>query len=126
MWLDHSNAWSNSPQNFSNMADPTGTDGNISQDPVHLDMSGPTSLFWDLHLGVGSALVDAGVAGVSDPDGSSGDIGAYGGFGADGFDRDQDGFPDWWQPDPYDPATYPAMDLDCDDLDAALTPDWGC
>ncbi len=39
---------------------------------------------------------------------------------------DFDGAPDYWQPGPYDAATYPALGWDCDDRDPLLRPGSGC
>jgi hypothetical protein len=108
------------------MSDPTGSDGNIAADPEFLDQGPASAVDWDLHLGAGSALVDAGDPAQEDPDGGSPDIGAFGGSLGDGWDLDGDGFPLWWQPGPYDPATYPGLGLDCDDRDAAIHPGAGC
>ena len=58
--------------------DPIGVDGNIDSDAGFTDVSGDAD-GWDLTLGAGSALIDAGDPDVSDPDGSVCDIGAYGG-----------------------------------------------
>ncbi|MCB9745531.1 MAG: hypothetical protein H6740_23330 [Alphaproteobacteria bacterium] len=66
----------------SNLTDPTGTDGVISEDPGYADVSDADPLNWDLTLGSGSDLLDAGDPSLSDPDGSTSDIGAYGGPGA--------------------------------------------
>jgi hypothetical protein len=61
--------------------DPTGLFGNISGDPAYTDTSGATGMSWDLRLGAGSDLIDAGDPNVTDADGSVSDIGAYGGPG---------------------------------------------
>jgi len=79
-----------------------------------------------LHLSPASSSVVAGAPGVLDPDGSPSDIGAFGGPGAAGWDIDRDGYPLWWQPGPYDPATYPGLGLDCDDLNPDVHPGAGC
>jgi len=100
-----------------------GLDGNLSVDPQYLDISSPDPLDWDLHLAPTSPLVDAGDPSSTDPDGSPTDIGAFGGPGADLWDLDGDGWPSWWQPGPYDSAAYPALGLDCDDLDPEVGPD---
>ena len=92
------------------MADPTGTDGNISMDPHYL--VAPLAVDWDLHLSTTSPLIDAGDPTILDPDGSPSDIGVYGGPGAGLFDLDGDGYPEWWQPGPYDAVRYPALGWD--------------
>ncbi len=53
-------------------------------------------------------------------------MGAYGGEPAGRWDLDGDGFPEWWQPGPYDPVTYPGFGWDCDDRDASVFPGNGC
>ncbi len=115
-------AWSNSPNNYAGMSDPTGTSGNLSLDPGFLDTSGGDPVYWDLHLSATSALVDQGSG--SDPDGSTADIGPYGGADADGWDLDRDGYYEWWKPGAYDAATSPGMD--CDDRDDGVYPGSGC
>ena len=120
--VSYSNAYDNLPVNYWSMTDPTGTNGNISADPLYLDTSSPYAMLWDLHLDVGSPLIDAGDPSLLDPDGSPSDIGAFGGPGAGSFDLDWDGYPMWWQPGPYDHATYPAQGWDCDDLDPDVYP----
>ena len=124
--VSHCNAYDNVPDNYAGMTDPTGTNGNISVDPLYLDTSSPYAMQWDLHLDVGSPLIDAGDPSLLDPDGSPSDIGAFGGPGAGSFDLDWDGYPMWWQPGPYDHATYPALGWDCDDLDPDVYPGNGC
>lgn len=54
-------------------------DGNITGDPVFVDVSGDAADAWDLTLGAGSPLVDAGDPAILDEDGSRSDMGAYGG-----------------------------------------------
>ena len=124
------NFWGNTPQNFlddnASGWDPTGSNGNTSLDPEFLDTSGADPADWDLHLSFTSPLIDAGDPTVLDPDGSTSDVGAFGGPGAGGFDLDGDGAPLWWQPGPYDVASYPVLGWDCDDLDAAFGPTFGC
>ncbi len=65
--------------------DPTGTNGNISVDPLFADVSGTDLTLWDFRLDSTSPLIDAGDPAETDPDGSVADIGAYGGNGADGW-----------------------------------------
>ncbi len=120
--LSNSNTWGNTPDDYFNMADPTGLSGNLSEDPLFLDLSPTDPLSWDLHLDPTSPLVDAGSQ--TDPDGGDSDIGAYGGDWADDWDLDHDGYPEWWLPGPYDPATSPGMD--CDDGNPFMVPGDGC
>jgi hypothetical protein len=124
--LSHCNLWGNIPDDIAGMPDPTGTDGNISEDPMLLDTSGEFPLDWDLHIGATSRLVNAGDPAILDPDGSRSDIGAFGGPGGDDWDLDADGFPAWWQPGPYDHSTYPALGLDCNDMNPLVYPGSGC
>ncbi len=124
--FSNNDVYSNSPDDYHDIDDPTGTDGNISVDPLFLDLSSPDPLDWDLHLDLSSALIDAGDPTILDPDGSPSDIGAFGGPNAATWDLDQDGFPSWWQPGPYDSATYPDEGWDCDDLDPTVHPGAGC
>ena len=42
------------------------------------------------------------------------------------WDVDLDGYPEWWQPGPYDETTYPAQQWDCDDRDPLVRPGAGC
>jgi len=123
--ITYCDAYQNTPDPYAGIADPTGIDGNVSVDPAFLDLSNPEQAEWDLHLGLGSDLIGAGDPGIVDPDGSRSDIGPYGGPGAGGRDRDGDGYPEWWQPGPYDPA-YALDDWDCDDSDESVYPGSGC
>ncbi len=107
---------------FDGLADPTGSEGNVSIEPDLIDVSSSDPADWDLHLAVDSPLVDAGDPAAADPDGSAADIGAYGGAEAGAWDRDGDGYPEWWQPGPYDTSSYPALGWDCDDDDDGVYP----
>lgn len=62
------------PATFEGMANPTGSNGNLSTDPSFM---GPNS--GDFRLAPGSACIDAGDPAVTDPDGSRADLGVYGG-----------------------------------------------
>jgi len=55
--------------------------GTYSVDPGYVSTTGDPWL-WDLSLGTGSALIDAGDPSIDDPDGSQSDVGAFGGPGA--------------------------------------------
>jgi len=120
--LEYCNVQGNSPDDFVNMTDPTGTDGNQSVDPQFLYTSATYTVDWDLHLGSSSALIDAGDPSILDPDGSNSDMGAYGGAEADLWDLDGDGAPLWWQPGTYDDEAYIPEGWDCDDWNAAMGP----
>jgi len=58
-------------------SDQTGVAGNVAVDPVFVDLASG-----DVHLSVGSPLIDAGDPSLDDPDGSRSDLGYYGGPGA--------------------------------------------
>jgi len=73
-WM-YNDVWGSDPP-FDGMDDPTGTSGNISEDPDFVDAGGG-----DLNLDAGSPCVDAGTPGGTDPDGSRSDMGAFGGDG---------------------------------------------
>ena len=118
--------WDNYGDDYGNMPDPTGINGNERTDPLFLDTSPADPLDWDLHLQLGSPLVDAGAGAETDPDTSPADIGLYGAPSGHEWDLDGDGFPLWWQPDEYDPVAYPSLDLDCDDRDETVFPGQGC
>jgi hypothetical protein len=124
--ISHCNVYGNTPDNYGTYPDPTGTDGNLSVDPMFLDTTALDPFDWDLHLDPLSPLVDAGDPTLLDPDGSPSDMGVFGGLGAELWDLDWDGFPLWWQPGPYDHATYPDEGWDCDDLDSDVFPGAGC
>ncbi len=126
LYPESNNVWGNTPDDWAGFADPAGSDGNLSEDPLLLDTSHPDPLFWDLHLDVASPLVDAGASIDTDLDLSPVDIGSFGGPDAGTWDRDGDGSPSWWQPGPYDFATYPTFGWDCDDLDPTVYAGEGC
>ncbi|MDP7110649.1 MAG: hypothetical protein QGH45_01730, partial [Myxococcota bacterium] len=124
--LDHLNGWGNTPEDYGNMPDPTGSDGNVSVDPAYEDTSDGDPWNWDMHLTLSSDLIDAGDAAIQDPDGGPADIGAFGGAEADGFDLDRDTYPAHPSPGPYDYVNFPAQGWDCDDRDKAVYPGAGC
>jgi hypothetical protein len=123
--VSYSNVFGNASGNYS-ISDQTGMDGNISVDPMFLDVTSPDPHDWDLHIDPSSPMVDAGDSTFLDPDGSCSDIGAFGGPGAGLWDLDWDGYPSWWQPGVYDYLTYPGQGWDCDDSDGAVYPGNGC
>ncbi len=122
----HCDAWDNLPAPYAGVPDPTGGNGNVSLDPQFLDLAPADPLDWDLHLALGSPLIDAGDPAIADPDASPSDMGPYGGPAAGSHDLDHDSYPEWWQPGPYDPVTYPGLGWDCDDLDGGVYPGSGC
>ncbi|MFH1464685.1 MAG: MopE-related protein [Pseudomonadota bacterium] len=119
--ISYSDVWGNSPDDFDGIPDPTGTNGNVSVEPIFLDYDPTADPYdWDLHLASTSPLVDQGDPSLADPDGGASDMGAYGGEGAEYWDLDNDGFFEWWLPGAYDPTTSPGMDPD--DRDASVVP----
>ena len=120
--------YANDPNDVVGWSDTTGSSGNVSVDPAFNDTSMVDYLAWDLHLSTNSTLVDGGGSDNQnhDPDGSTNDLGAYGGPGADSWDLDDDGTPEWWFPGAYDSTTYPGQGWDCDDLDDSVYPGNGC
>ena len=118
--------WGNGPAPFTGMASPLGSQGNYSGDPEFLDVTSPDPALWDVHIGLYGAAWDSAGSAVPDPDGSNRDRGAYGGPGADAWDLDGDGSPQWWQPGAYDFTTYPGLGWDCDDTDPTTLPGQGC
>jgi len=125
--LSYCDVHGNLPDEFGNLDDPTGLDGNVSVDAELTDLTDPDPLNWDLHLQTTSPLIDAGdPAGSLDLDGSLPDMGIYGSAGGALWDLDGDTYPLWWQPGAYDFANYPAQGWDCDDLDPAVYPGGGC
>ena len=84
-----------------------------------LEMEVPT----DLHLALESALIDAGdPEGASDVDGSRADPGCSGGSGGAGWDRDGDGWYDYFWPGRMEdaPDGFDPLDYDLDDLSASI------
>ena len=83
--VTYSSAWSNGLGTYANVLVPVGANGNVEEDPMFVAYSAATpSTSWDLHLGLGSTLIDAGDPDpfFNDPDGSTADMGYYGGPGA--------------------------------------------
>ena len=79
--ITYSDLWQNDMDwySYSGISEPTGTDGNIAEDPLYLDVSSSSAAAWDLHLDTGSLLIDAGDPTILDADGSVSDMGAFGG-----------------------------------------------
>jgi len=100
---------------------PTASSTYLAVEPGFL-IYGSDGMPLDVHLALGSALIDAGDPAERDPDGSRADIGAYGGSEGAEMDLDGDGFPDWFWPGTIDqaPDGFDPADFDCDDLDPAV------
>jgi len=100
------------------MTDPTGSDGNISSDPMLVDTLAPDPADWDLHLQVGSPCLDTGDPGILDADGGPSDMGAYGGPEPLASDEDLDGWSvEDGDCDDTDPTSYPGGTEVCDAAD---------
>ncbi len=69
----YNDIWGNAEGDYRDMTPLTGTDGNISLDPVFADTV-------DFRLGVGSPCIDAGSPEITDRDGGRSDMGAWGGL----------------------------------------------
>jgi len=124
--MRNTNVGSNVPGDFLGFVPPIGELGNTQGDPGYMDTTPIDPADWDLHLSPSSPLIDGGQISILDPDGSPSDIGIYGGPDGGSWDRDQDGYPEWWQPGPYDPSAYPGLGWDCDDSDPGVFPGAGC
>lgn len=76
----------------------------------------------DLHLALGSPLVNAGDPALLDADGSRSDIGHHGGPGGDLWDADLDGLPDYFWPGDWTdaPPGFDPGDYDCEDGDGQV------
>lgn len=74
----------------------------------------------DLHLSRSSPLIDRGTPEQQDPDATRMDMGLYGGPEGDGWDRDLDGWHDWFWPGSRDnaPQGFLPSDYDADDQDS--------
>ncbi len=66
---------------FVSVSTPVGVSGTIEGDPKYASVAAESALDWDLTLGSGSDLIDAGDPSLEDADGSLSDIGAMGGPG---------------------------------------------
>jgi hypothetical protein len=120
----HSIFWENTPEDVEGIDEPFGSYGN-DRLPASFLAAPSAETGFDVHLAIGSALIDAGDPLLFDPDGSRSDVGVYGGPGASGWDRDGDGFSEYWQPGGYGSA-YRELGWDCDDADATVFPGAGC
>ncbi len=116
----------NLPQDVIDVSDPFASGDNLADDPLLTDISAADPLDWDLHLSVDSPCIDRGPTGCADVDDTICDQGLYGGSLGTTWDRDGDGWPEWWQPGEYDGESYPEEGWDCDDRAAGRTPDSGC
>jgi predicted outer membrane repeat protein len=106
--LFYNAVYQNAGGHYTGCTDPTGTSGNIEDDPTlktySIDADASND---DLHLDLTSPCIDTGHTSITDVDGTRSDIGAYGGPEAEVSDIDGDGW--------YDT-------VDCDDNDATINP----
>ena len=79
--LEYNNVYGSGSDDYDGLTDPTGTDGNISDDPLFVSWNGDSTYDDDLSLDPSSPSVDAGNpdAAYDDVDGTTNDMGAYGG-----------------------------------------------
>jgi hypothetical protein len=63
------------PRSFNDMADPTGSNGNIAANPLFVDPAGD-----NFRLGAGSPARDAADPSLLDADGTRADMGRFGGL----------------------------------------------
>jgi predicted outer membrane repeat protein len=109
--LRHNNTWGNEGGNYAGMDDPTGTDGNLSSDPLLVDLSLDRDFDNDdLYLRPMSPCIDAADPDTFDADAPLRDIGAFGLTDIPSIDEDGDGYP-------------PDAGGDCDDGDPTIHPD---
>ena len=78
----YSNIYGNTGTQVYGVTDPTGSNGNISVDPMYADTSAADARDWDLSLGAGSPAIDAGDPSLLDADGTRSDVGGEGGPGS--------------------------------------------
>jgi len=81
--ITYSTVYGNADGDYSGLTDPTGTDGNLSEDPLFTTWDSDDNYDDTLTLQASSPCVDAGDpdAAMNDVDGSQNDMGAYGGPG---------------------------------------------
>ncbi len=77
------NLSANGESPFLRTTSPVGLEGNIEGTPAYTDLSSDSAADWDLSLGAGSDLRNAGDPDIEDPDGSRSDIGSQGGISGD-------------------------------------------
>ena len=75
----YSDFYGNSTTEFVGLASPVGRDGNLGVDPLYVNVATRRGTDYDLSLGTGSPLINAGDPSILDVDGSVSDLGAYGG-----------------------------------------------
>ncbi|GDX79554.1 hypothetical protein LBMAG42_13650 [Deltaproteobacteria bacterium] len=85
MTFSYSSLSANGDNPYQYTTTPVGTNDNIEGTPAYTDVSSPSALDWDLTLGAGSDLRNAGDPEIDDADGSRSDIGSRGGSSGDAW-----------------------------------------
>lgn len=113
----YSDYWN--PEGHENTNIPSLVATNLSVEPGFLGY-GDDLLPTDFHLLLGSPLLDQGSPSLPDADATRSDPGAYGGAQGGGFDRDRDGFGEYFWPGGYalPPENVNPYRYDCYDEDA--------
>jgi MYXO-CTERM domain-containing protein len=120
--LRYDDFWTNaSGPTSGGLADPTGSNGNIAENPLFVSFAQDGLSTDDLHLSAGSPCIDAGDPSTFDADGSRADMGAYGGANGSAWD-DVDADVDGWSTaegdcDDADGSVFPGAPDGCDDVD---------
>jgi|GEM_PF-6569593 len=116
--LMYNDVFENEGGDYQGIADPTGEDGNLSVDPLLVDLSIDRNFLNDnLYLQADSPLVEAGAPEFTTDDGRRSFIGVFDRIDLEDTDMDGDGFTAilGGDCDDEDPTTYPGAVERCDD-----------